>query len=1335
MPSGIQVQETDVLSRMKAGEPVVMVGEAEAPMDPKERDRLKDLYKEGETDAPITPDFFRSEAESFMRKNFDRLLEPMTLWDWEDANSSAQVRTMGLTGETFARMGTELHLDANGNVQGADPFSVEGDQWYFNHAATLSYMQENIRFDHGSDLGLDTVLFYPHEKIYVRPLGRYLAVNDYGMTTRMSFDEQEFHHAENPNEAVSIHEPRGFFLQMSEAMYELDERFGQITRPIRDRIDDVVLRNAGKNTFSEMEPAERELLMRVRDKQYLTAVRDHFREHPGDRELVLTGLSMQQAMDKLTMSKDEFEKITSKLGNPPWEDEYDLLTVYRTRTESIARHLGYTEGDPFEELGKFKRQGEEETSGLFRIPSGKETGTSTASFHVMEPLGFRILDHTEPYQRINFGKLSGTVRTNVGDLLAERAAIAREQPFRELFDTLKSSGPGPVAPGYIDNVALYDAIDRFGVTRIAEVIRIDSKADDLLALRQLTAMGYDTMRMPYAELKGHVEAIVKMKKRELFRYLYYRGEEAGDLPPGHFGDIAWLDAVGGQRARVFYEEGLRMQRISEDVYKLLPASPFPDELQGLHFPDPDSFEYTHWELYDLSKTGLSEETISRHIRESGNLILQVSMHAGVAKTLSGTELMNGGKTEKYPRTTIANVIRRMEEGQNIRAIVFTTDEETFAKQFIAGKAPTVDGIIATEWRPEVSLSVAEREAMLREADTLVSLHTGAASFYAEWRSFFADKFWITYLDALPFDREGILFRAEVSNQSEEILKWFKGLSNTIGTDMAGRFIQGGYGEPLQGNWHDALYWHEEFLKFSPTEAKALLTESWRDRAKIDDLKNLMGRYAPALDKDINTAPIESQRELLKRVHKIESGMDPEEMPVHVRRILEAPGFSLKVYADMNAKPEFKALLEGKLDEKQPFAPHSRMFCERPLHEALVEALGSRKTGKKGTAKDPEQLFGHLRNMLELDETKPGERKPRVQDLLVSVPEYYEDMVIRELVEQGVDIGAVIEAKLHAKSDPDGWVCGNWTDCCMEFGTNKNNNLENGYMFSPVTQYFTVSYNGRIVAQSVAVDARNARDNSDVIILDNIEIAKNFKDRLSPVIARAYRIFWSEYTAKPVKIGTGNSDLTVPGSILEDNIYTPKQPIAYSDAKGTSIYHLPKLEKDVDMRGAIVMSNIDQREASLVDEMERMIYPPEMVQGWVRDILRWSREREVPGAYGSFIARVGRRPAGYALVLPGPSDEVPGTRAMHIWDVAVLPEFRTTACSEHMFNRILDGAAMNKLSLEMEARDSTSYRVLTSKPMRRRLERRGFFLTVDRLLPEYMDNEDFHFLRFEYRKPS
>ncbi len=242
---------------------------------------------------------------------------------------------------------------------------------------------------------------------------------------------------------------------------------------------------------------------------------------------------------------------------------------------------------------------------------------------------------------------------------------------------------------------------------------------------------------------------------------------------------------------------------------------------------------------------------------------------------------------------------------------------------------------------------------------------------------------------------------------------------------------------------------------------------------------------------------------------------------------------------------------------------------------------------------------------------------------------------------------------------------------MPFGASNNDD----YMFNPSTQYFTIKYNGRIIAQSVVVDGVDNRDGKEVVILDNIEVANNYK-QLTPLLAKVYQTYWTEYTSRPVKVGTGYSDLIPPGGKFEPNNYSSKTRLQYSDATGSQIYDLPKIRGIESLDEIVTFANLSERDAELIAKMEKDAYPEGMVQGkaHIADILEKQRELEVPGAASSFVVRQGEDPAGYFLVLPEESEAQPGTQAAHVYDMVVLPKFRGTQIARKMMERALDVAS-------------------------------------------------------------
>ena len=438
------------------------------------------------------------------------------------------------------------------------------------------------------------------------------------------------------------------------------------------------------------------------------------------------------------------------------------------------------------------------------------------------------------------------------------------------------------------------------------------------------------------------------------------------------------------------------------------------------------------------------------------------------------------------------------------------------------------------------------------------------------------------------------------------------------------------------------------------------------------------------------------------------------------------GFNLSELKRLQRETRFADLVDGKLDKEQPFNPHVRKFTARPLNELLKEGMGSFKDKIRGTAQDPKGLFDSIRKLIKGREDK--EESLQVQDLLREVPLDMEEDILRLLQEQRVPTGNILEATVHAKSDPEGWVCGNYTDCCMPFGDSKNTD----YMFNKGTQYFTVKNNGRIIAQSVIVDSFDKETNEPVVVLDNIEVANNYKDR-SAVLSRIYKTFWAEYTSKKVKIGTGYSDLIPDGAKLESNNYSPKHQISYSDARGSSIYDLPKIKGVESLDKILTFANLTERDAETIAEMEKMAYPEGFLQGKgeALKLIQKQRELNLPGAASSFIVRQGNEPAGYLLVLPEESKMDSSEKAAHIYDMVVLPKFQGGIVARKMMERLLDTAkAYDVPAIEFEAREGTSYRLITNPRIAKWVESKGYELAYDELLPEYLGGEDFYFVRLE-----
>jgi GNAT superfamily N-acetyltransferase len=219
---------------------------------------------------------------------------------------------------------------------------------------------------------------------------------------------------------------------------------------------------------------------------------------------------------------------------------------------------------------------------------------------------------------------------------------------------------------------------------------------------------------------------------------------------------------------------------------------------------------------------------------------------------------------------------------------------------------------------------------------------------------------------------------------------------------------------------------------------------------------------------------------------------------------------------------------------------------------------------------------------------------------------------------------------------------------------------------------------------------------------------------------------------PVKIGTSYLDLIPQNSTIEINKYAPVHNLTFTDSAGSTIYDLPKISGIESIDQIITHFNITDGSESMIEEMEKRSYPAEMVLGRERisQILRSQRELEIPGAAASFIAKKGKKNAGYILLLPENSEIIDGEKVAHIYDMVVLPEFKGTNVIYKMMERVFEVANSYDYNIEAEARESTSFALINNDRVRRWIESKGFKVVVCKTLEKYIGNENFYLIRFE-----
>jgi len=200
--------------------------------------------------------------------------------------------------------------------------------------------------------------------------------------------------------------------------------------------------------------------------------------------------------------------------------------------------------------------------------------------------------------------------------------------------------------------------------------------------------------------------------------------------------------------------------------------------------------------------------------------------------------------------------------------------------------------------------------------------------------------------------------------------------------------------------------------------------------------------------------------------------------------------------------------------------------------------------------------------------------------------------------------------------------------------------------------------------------------------------------------------------------------------------------------------LEKKPKEVTTTKTVV-TPLSANDVQLIANMERQCYPEDMRQGIEFFEEVFAKEQRVRQEVGrddlrfSYFVRKGGSPAGYIIVSPETSEVNPQEAVAHIDDIAILPQFRGSEAGRELISTVLDmvkaykqeadnfsdASVRFKGAIEMEARESTSYRLLTNPRAKRWFETKGYYLVTEKKLSEYLGGEDFYFLRYEYRPPS
>jgi ribosomal protein S18 acetylase RimI-like enzyme len=1246
---------------------------------------LANTFEIERAEQPLNREQVEKEVEGFVGRNLEKLLPTFLS---QEQNHAELIQRLGLTNKEIGLLGANYYIreqDGKPAIFQADEYYPEGRQLSehdikASDLLALGYAKENIRVDSKRETGQAGGSI--SHRYYLKSQNRYLCTNDFGMRV---WNEEE-----RKMDEGSVTNATPFIQTAKQQIERITENLRGISNADFKKIQAELYEAAKQAAGVEyLDYEQQQVVARQAQEQSAQSLARRFAENEKDKELVLGAVSTRKVRDHLHFHFDK-----------------------------VAKKYGFVSNDPERDYHYFD-QNSPRLSRLLREPTEQERAGTSLDF-VYSDFYRKPVITAGHFDRAS---VIAEARSGVKEVLAVRA-IENDPQVKELFIRACSTR-GRGSPYFYPDHQIYDFIKMVGVERAQQVLEADERniCEQMAGFETLKAMKYDISKFEPDQLKKQLhQAANTLERSGLWRYLEERNKAQIEQARAKLGAKAegrhWLELVGVRNARDQFREGKRMYWLAKQVW-----THNPNRTEEDRFYRNDS--YVNWDRYDLTKADVPEEKLNEYLEKQKNLI--------VALLGQGTPDLYGEQKDQGKSATLGLIIQALEQGNDIRGVALAHDKQRYLEGVISGKVKNDLEFSIEDWPGDWRKAVSPEEMNLyyEYASDYVLLDPNGLTKYAAWRASGDGKEWDKVFKETTKRKTDLDFRICLGTQTEEVRGWYKGAAEHVGGAVMQNYLlrfnttRGTDGRIA--NWHDVLLWSPNIQKLEAGDAKSILLsiETMDDN---QEFVNLLPRYSKERDPLQSSGPVQSLRELKKRILAIESNIDLSKFPPELLEITSAPGFNLAALESMRRRVDFQDLIEGKLDKEQPFQPHSRTFAGRALTEALRDGLGSQKQKIRGTAKDSKGLFHALNQLVRGREL--GEKKMTALDLLNSVPTDLEEEVIRLLREQQVDVGPIVEAQIHAKSDPEGWVCGNYTDCCMPFGASNNDD----YMFNRSTQYFTIKYNGRIVAQSVVVDSRDREKNEDVVVLDNIEVANNYKN-LSPLLANVYQTFWTEYTSKPVKVGTGYSDLVPPGGKLEQNHYQAKTRLSYSDATGSQIYDLPKRRGVESMDKVVTFANLSERDAELIAKMEAEAYPEGMAQGkaHIAEILQKQRDLEAPGAASSFVVRQGQEAAGYLLVLPEESEVQSGERVAHVYDMVVLPKFRGSPIARKMMERVLDVASAYGVPIEAEARASTSYALLMNERIRRWFESKGFQLTKNEKLPQYLGGEDFYFVRFENRQ--
>ena len=347
-----------------------------------------------------------------------------------------------------------------------------------------------------------------------------------------------------------------------------------------------------------------------------------------------------------------------------------------------------------------------------------------------------------------------------------------------------------------------------------------------------------------------------------------------------------------------------------------------------------------------------------------------------------------------------------------------------------------------------------------------------------------------------------------------------------------------------------------------------------------------------------------------------------------------------------------------------------------------------------------------------------------------------------------------------KDDPRGMTIGVDTGCCMTIDGASESCIESGYKDKDAGFFALYEGSGKIMAQSYFYT--NQEENPEVLVMDNIESnAGRGADKIIDLYREYFRGYLldrfhnnPDWQIREVHIGTGYGDLVKPIVMrLDSTDIVLNSHDVYTDASGDQ-HLLLRLTDDEIVRArennreispppanftpthvtSERTSSLGVDQAEAVAYLESELYPEAMRQYDDVDFLYSELTQPGVSEYSFFInseTDATKRPVGYCLAYEAESETDPSFKGknLYIADFGITEGNRSFSAALNGLDEILSRANQRDVDqIEMAARESTSYRLLTSDFGKRLLARRGYSVEDFGVEDVFGEDESTHLLR-------